>query len=87
MYEVSTDEGERLTAQEARDCLPHGLRCELFTTGYVKDFVYENPNPETNPEKAGFFYLRCASDAHPDIRVLAQDLKSQFIERDIINLK
>lgn len=87
MYEVSTDEGERLTAQEARDCLPHGLRCELFTTGYVKDFVYENPNPETNPEKAGFFYLRCASDAHPDIRVLAQDLKNQFIERDIINLK
>jgi hypothetical protein len=87
MYEVATEEGERLTAQEARDCLPHGLRCELFTTGYVKDFLYENPNPEANPEKAGFFYLRCASDAHPDIRVLALDLKEQFTKHDIINLK
>ena len=87
MYETKTDEGEKLTAQEARDCLPHGLKCELFTTGYVKDWMYQNPNPETNPEKAGFFYLRCASDAHPDIRVLAQDLKKQFIETGISELK
>ena len=87
MYEVNTDEGEKLTAQEARDCLPLGLACDLFTTGYVKDWVYQNPNPEVNPEKAGFFYLRCAADAHPDIRVLATDLKNQFIKQEIIDLK
>ena len=87
MYEVNTDEGEKLTAQEARDCLPLGLACDLFTTGYVKDWMYQNPSPETNPEKAGFFYLRCAADAHPDIRVLAIDLKRQFVEQGIADLK
>lgn len=87
MYEVTTYEGERLTAQDARDSLPLGLACELFTTGYVKDWTYKNPNPESNPEKAGFFNLRCASDAHPDIRVLAQDLKAQFVKTGIIDLK
>lgn len=87
MYEVKTDEGETLTAQEARDCLPLGLACELFTTGYVKDWVYQNPNPDINPEKAGFFYLRCASDAHPDVRVLAEDLKKQFEEKNLMDLK
>ena len=87
MYEVRTDEGETLTAQEARDVLPLGVACELFTTGYVKDWVYEVPNPDTNPEKAGFFNLRCAPDAHPDVRVLAQDLKDQFIKENLIDLK
>lgn len=87
MYEVTNDEGEKLTAQEARDSLPMGLACELFTCGYVKDWLYQTPNPETNPEKAGFFNLRCASDAHPDIRVLAIDLKNQFIKEGITELK
>ena len=87
MYETTTDEGEKLTAQEARDALPHGLKCELFTTGYVKDWMYNNPNPDENPEKAGFFNLRCASDAHPDIRVLAIDLRKQFTEKGIDELK
>ncbi len=87
IYETTTDEGEKLTAQEARDSLPHGLKCELFTTGYVKDWLYQNPSPEINPEKAGFFYLRCASDAHPDIRVLALNLRNQFTEFGIDELK
>jgi hypothetical protein len=50
-------------------------------TGYKEDWFYEPPTE--SPEKAGFFFLRCAPDAQPDIRVLAEDLKKQMIEKGI----
>ena len=45
-------------------------------TGFIEDYI-KVPN-NTDSEKEGFFYLRTAKDAHPDIRVLAKDLEEQF---------
>jgi hypothetical protein len=50
-------------------------------TGYKEDWFYEPP--KDSPEKAGFFFLRCAPDAQADIRVLAESLKEQMIEKGI----
>lgn len=85
MYELSTDEGEKLKPEEARDCLPLGFGNEMCMAGFVSDFTLI-PDKNT-PEKAGFFYLRSASDAHSDIRVLSDNLKEQFKEQGIYNLK
>lgn len=87
IYETTTDEGESLKAEEAAGSLPLGIKTELFFTGYVEDWMYENPEPEVDPEKAGFFFLRCAKDAHPDVRVLAISLKDQFEKSGITKLK
>lgn len=85
MYEVTTDEGEKLKAEEARDSLPLGLKTEICMTGFVEDFYYV-PKPDTK-EKAGFFFLRSANDAHPDIKVLSDSLMKQFEEKGIDKLK
>ena len=85
IYETTNDEGEHLKPEEARDCLPLGLKTEICMAGFVSDFTLI-PNKNT-PEKAGFFFLRSASDAHPDIRVLSDSLKEQFKEQGIYNLK
>lgn len=85
MHEIGNNEWEHLKAEEARDCLPLGLKTEICMCGFVEDWIQE---PEDNTkEKSGFFYLRTASDAHPDIKVLADDLKKQFIEQDLYKLK
>lgn len=78
IYETTTDEGERLPAEDARGVLPLDTKTELCITGYLEDWYYESP--EGSPEKAGFFKLRCAPDAQSDVRVLAESLKSQFKE-------
>lgn len=85
MYEITTDEGESLTAEEARDALPLGVKTEFFMTGFVSDFT--KVPKENSSEKCGFFYLRCAKDAHPDIRILANKLKDEFKEKEIYYLK
>ena len=54
-------------------------------TGFVEDFYYV-PKPDTK-EKAGFFFLRSANDAHPDIKVLSDSLMKQFEEKGIDKLK
>lgn len=51
--------------QEARGVLPLDLKTELVMTGFKSDFDH-------------FFDLRCAKSAHPDIRILANDLKEQM---------
>lgn len=84
LYETTNDEGEHLKAEEARDCLPLGLKTEICAAGFVEDWLYE---PENTKEKAGFFFLRSASDAHPDIKVLSDDLRRQFKEQGIDKLK
>lgn len=53
--------------QIARDVLPLGLKTELIMTG-------------TTEQWRGFLNLRCASDAHPDARYLANKVK------EILNL-
>ena len=72
--------------EEARGVLCNDVKTELCICGYADDWYYE-PNPEETKEKAGFFYLRCASDAQADIRVLAESLKSQFNEKGYNTLK
>lgn len=71
MYFLSTDEGERLIPQEARGRLPLDLATSVYYTAYIDQ--WEN-----------FFDLRCANNAHPDIRVLANDLKTKFKENNLI---
>lgn len=86
IYETTTDEGETLKAEEARDILPLGFASEVCMAGFVEDFLYE-PDPNITKEKAGFFFLRSAKDAHPDIKVLSDSLREQFKEQGIDKLK
>ena len=79
MAELTSDDGEVLKPEEARGILPNDIKTELIMTGFIEDWFYEPPTD--SKEKAGFFYLRCAPDAQADIRVLAQSLKDQMIER------
>jgi thymidylate synthase (FAD) len=81
MAEMLAGDGEKLLPEEARGILPNDIKTELIMTGYKEDWFYEPP--KDSPEKAGFFFLRCAHDAQADIRVLAQDLKEQMIEKEI----
>ena len=79
MAEMLAGDGEKLLPEEARGILPNDIKTELIMTGYKEDWFYEPP--KDSPEKAGFFFLRCAHDAQADIRVLAQDLKEQMITK------
>ena len=76
IYETTTDEGEHLKAEEARGILCNDTKTELCMTGYLEDYI-KYPDIDSK-EKEGFLYLRCAPDAHPDIRVLAEDLRKQI---------
>ena len=59
------------TAQQARQVLPNALKTEVVMTGFVKDWEQ-------------FFELRCAPNAHPDMKYLADKLKEEFISRGYI---
>ena len=82
IYETTTDEGEHLRPEEARGILCNDTKTELCMTGWLED--YTRVPKEGSPEKEGFFYLRTAQDAHPDIRILAESLKEQFIEQGLL---
>ena len=56
---------ERWKPQEARTILPNSLKTELIMTGFNDD--WEN-----------FFELRCAPNAHPQAKELADMLKDKF---------
>lgn len=60
-----------LKPQEARGVLPNDCKTEIIITGFVSDWEH-------------FFELRSSKAAHPDIRVLSDSLKAQFIENQII---
>jgi thymidylate synthase (FAD) len=51
------------TPQEAREVLPNACMTEIIMTG-------------TSKQWEDFFVLRCANDAHPDIKILADQIKS-----------
>lgn len=76
LYETTTDEGEHLRPEEARGILCNDTKTELCMTGWLEDYI-RIPEGDSK-EKEGFFFLRTAKDAHPDIRVLAIDLMEQF---------
>ena len=67
---------KHLLPGDARGCLPGDLKTEVYMCGYLDDY-YQEPDKES-PEKIGFFYLRDAPDAHPDIRILAHKLKEMM---------
>ena len=59
------------TPQEARQVLPNALKTEVVMTGFISDWKH-------------FFSLRCAENAHPDMRVLAIKLKEDFEQVHLI---
>lgn len=65
------DDGTKLVPQQARQVLPNALKTELIMTGTVDQWNR-------------FFELRCAPNAHPDARYLADMLKNQFISEGYI---
>lgn len=59
----------RVKTEVARDLLPLGLKTELIMTG-------------TSTEWYNFFKLRCANDAHPDARYLAEKAREIIHEEE-----
>lgn len=59
------------TPQFARYFLNTGVKTELVATAFIDDWKH-------------FFDLRCSPAAHPDIKVLADSLKTQFNKLGII---
>lgn len=60
------------TPQQARSVLPLGIKSELISCGF-KD-AWEN-----------FFYRRCAKDAHPMAKEIADKIHKEFINRNYIS--
>ena len=54
-----------LTPQLARGVLPNDTKTELIMTGFESDWEH-------------FFTLRCANDAHPEAKYIADIIKEQF---------
>lgn len=59
------------TPQFARYFLNTGVKTELVATAFIDDWKH-------------FFELRCSTSAHPDIKILADDLLLQFTEAKLI---
>lgn len=60
--------------QEARDVLPLGIKSELISCGF--EDAWKN-----------FLYRRCAKDAHPMAREIANKLYEEFTKRQILKSK
>lgn len=82
IWERTNDESTKLKPEDARGALCNDVMTEVCMTGFLSNYVY---TPKDTTEKAGFFFLRCASDAHPDFRVLAISLEEQFNEKFKLN--
>lgn len=71
MYLTTTDEGTCLKPQEARGILPLDTATCVYYTTFVKDWEH-------------FLKLRTTQAAHPDIRILANAVKSFLEEQEYI---
>lgn len=85
IFEVTTEESTKLKAQDARGCMCEDSKTEFYMVGFVEDYFYIPPTDST--ERAGFFNLRTDISAQEEVRVLATDLKNQYIEKGIDKLK
>lgn len=83
LWELNTDESEKLKPEEARGGLPHDTKTELYLCGYVKDWYLK---PKTK-ERTGFFYLRSDKSAQDDVRVLSIKLEKLFKDYGYNKLK
>lgn len=54
-----------LQPQQAREVLPNSTKTEVVMTGTIGEWIH-------------FFNLRCAEDAHPEMRRLAKPLRTEF---------
>lgn len=59
------------TPQQARQVLPNALKTEVVMTGFASDWKH-------------FFELRCAPNAHPDMQLLANQLKEMFLNNNLL---
>ncbi len=75
LWETSTEESYKLRPEDARGGLPHDLKTELYMCGFLKDWCVR---PKKTNERTGFFFLRSDQSAHPDVRVLSQELENIF---------
>lgn len=57
--------------QDARSVLTNDCKTDIVVTGFVSDWKH-------------FFELRCTPSAHPDVRMLANNLKCMFIKNKIM---
>lgn len=85
LFEISSEESEKLLPQDARGVLPEDTKTEFYMVGFVEDYFYLPPEGST--EKAGFFNLRTDKAAQDEVRVLATSLKEQYIEKGVDKLK
>ena len=69
---LTLDDGTKLVPQQARQILPNALKTELVMTGTITQWME-------------FFRLRCASNAHPDARYLADKLYEMFLNEGYLN--
>lgn len=60
--------GRNATPQEARSVLPNSLKTQLMMTANIREWRH-------------FFKLRCAKDAHPQMREVAMMLYKEAVER------
>lgn len=81
IFEVTSEESEKLLPQDARGGLPEDTKTEFYMVGFVEDYFYQPP--QGSPEKAGFFALRTDKSAQDEVRVLATRLKDLYIEYGI----
>lgn len=75
IYLTNCDEGYKLKPEEARGILPMDTKSELIMTGFADDWI-------------GFFlqrsYLSETGRPHPDVRILADGLMLDFIDKGFI---
>lgn len=71
MYMITGDDGYILKPQDARGILPLDTATHVYYTGLVSAWEH-------------FFDMRTAIAAHPDMRVLAENLEKQFIDKHLI---
>jgi thymidylate synthase (FAD) len=69
---LTLDDGTKLIPQQARQILPNALKTELIMTGTIKQWN-------------DFFTLRCAANAHPDAKYLADKLHGLFLNEGYLN--
>jgi thymidylate synthase (FAD) len=69
VYMKALEEG--VTPQVARAILPNCIKTEVVMTGFVSDWEH-------------FFELRCAQNAHPDMRKLAVQCQELFKNNELI---
>lgn len=68
----------KMKPEDARGCLPHDTKTELYLCGYKQDW-YKKTDTQ---EKTGFFTLRSDSSTQKDTRILSRKLEELFYAKN-----